>query len=120
MTIDSLRKEIRTRTAIANSAKIAKEFIVSPSSLAELAVLAVVPPSELIPKIGPQNSVSVGEQPDLQIVTCNTCELFTPDKIGDGAGIGNCELGIKWTQEFTGRMPLYRYSERHCKQFSKS
>jgi predicted nucleic-acid-binding Zn-ribbon protein len=50
---------------------------------------------------------------------CNDCEHFTVDDIGDGAGIGNCELGIKWTQEFTGRMPLFRYSERHCEQFSK-
>jgi len=53
------------------------------------------------------------------MVTCNTCEHFTPDIIGDGSGIGNCGLEVKWTQEFTGRMPLFRYSERHCQQFSK-
>lgn len=54
-----------------------------------------------------------------QIVTCNGCEHFTPDKIGDGAGIGNCSLGITWTQEYNGRRPLFRYSERHCSNFSK-
>ncbi|KTD68880.1 hypothetical protein Lste_2038 [Legionella steelei] len=53
------------------------------------------------------------------IAICNDCEHFTVDIIGDGTGIGSCELGVKWTQEFTGRMPLYRYSERHCMQFSK-
>lgn len=53
------------------------------------------------------------------IAICNDCEHFTMDNIGDGTGIGNCELGIKWTQEFSGRMPLFRDSERHCKQFTK-
>ncbi len=54
-----------------------------------------------------------------QIVTCNGCEHFIPDKIGDGAGIGGCGLGIKWTQEYNGRKPLFRYAERHCNDFSK-
>lgn len=53
------------------------------------------------------------------IEICSDCEHFIVDIIGDGTGIGSCKLGVKWTQEFTGRMPLYRYSERHCKQFSK-
>lgn len=58
-----------------------------------------------------------GDSPSL--VTCNGCEHFTPDKIGDGTGIGDCGLGIKWTQEYNGRKPLFRYAERHCKDFSK-
>lgn len=53
------------------------------------------------------------------IVTCNACEHFTPDTIGDGFGIGECYLGVKWTQEFDGRRPLYRYADRHCEKFSK-
>lgn len=53
------------------------------------------------------------------VVTCNACERFTSDKVGDGAGIGECYLGVKWTQEFNGRKPLYRYAERHCERFSK-
>lgn len=58
-------------------------------------------------------------QNSLSIVSCNKCEHFTPDQIGDGAGIGNCDMGVKWTKEWHGRMPLYRYTERHCEQFSK-
>ncbi|AOW57833.1 TPA: hypothetical protein F8A23_08735 [Legionella pneumophila] len=57
--------------------------------------------------------------PKSGMVTCNSCNYFTVDIIGDGAGIGSCELGIKWTQEFNGRMPLFRYSERYCEQFNK-
>lgn len=54
------------------------------------------------------------------VVTCNGCEHFTHDKIGDGAGIGDCGLSIKWTYEGnTGRIPLYRYAPRHCNQYSK-
>lgn len=53
------------------------------------------------------------------MAVCNYCKHFTVDIMGDGTGIGSCELGVKWTQEFNGRMPLYRYSERHCNQFSK-
>lgn len=61
----------------------------------------------------PKNSLAVA------MVTCNTCEHFTSDKVGDGTGIGECYLGVKWTQEFDGRRPLYRYAERHCVKFSK-
>lgn len=53
------------------------------------------------------------------IVSCNKCEHFTPDQIGDGAGIGNCDMCVKWTQEFNGRRPLYRYSDRHCEKLGK-
>lgn len=60
-----------------------------------------------------------GGTPIMGIVTCNACEYFTPDAVGDGAGIGNCSLGIKWTQELHGCMPLYRYADRHCAEFSK-
>ena len=58
-------------------------------------------------------------QKSLSIVSCNNCEHFTPDQIGDGAGIGNCDMGVKWTQEFDGRRLLYRYADRHCEKFSK-
>ena len=119
MTIANLKKEIRARIAIANLAKIANGSRMFHSSLAELAPLAVAPPSESALNIGSQTLVGIEEQSNLEIVTCNACERFSPDKIGDGAGIGSCELGVKWTQEFNGRMPLFRYSERHCKQFSK-
>lgn len=54
------------------------------------------------------------------VVSCNACEHFTPDEIGDGSGIGHCSLGIDWTQEPHGRMPLYRYADRRCSEFSKS
>lgn len=53
-------------------------------------------------------------------VTCNDCRLFIPDNIGDGVGIGRCELGVTWTTVFNRRkMPLYRYSERYCDKFIK-
>ena len=116
MTIANLRKEIRARGAIANPAKIANRSNMIHSPLAELAVAS---PSEPILNIRPQNLVLIGEQSPLEMVACNNCVRFTPDKIGDGVGIGNCDLDIKWTQEFTGRMPLFRYSERHCKQFNQ-
>lgn len=53
------------------------------------------------------------------MVTCNRCEHFTADIIGDGAGIGSCGLEVKWTQEVHGKMPLFRYSTRNCSHFSK-
>jgi hypothetical protein len=56
----------------------------------------------------------------LEVVTCNSCVHFSPDKIGDGAGIGDCYLNVKWTQEFDGRRPLYRYAERHCEKYSNT
>lgn len=52
-------------------------------------------------------------------VCCDNCRHFTPDKVGDGVGIGACNLGITWTQECRGRMPLYRFADRHCSYFSK-
>jgi hypothetical protein len=52
-------------------------------------------------------------------VTCDQCINFNPDQIGDGAGIGSCKIGIEWTQEINGHMPLYRYAHRHCDQFTK-
>lgn len=51
--------------------------------------------------------------------TCDTCIHFTADKIGDGTGIGTCNEGIKWTDETQGRLPLYRFTHRHCDKFSK-
>lgn len=51
------------------------------------------------------------------LVQCDRCIHFIPDSIGSGAGIGDCAVGIKWTQQVGGRMPLYRYAERHCVQY---
>lgn len=53
----------------------------------------------------------------LTLVQCDHCMHFTPDTIGSGAGIGNCAVGVKWTQQVHGRMPLYRYADRHCVQY---
>jgi hypothetical protein len=55
-----------------------------------------------------------------QIIACNDCIHFTPDKIGDGAGIGSCSCDINWTQEINGRSPLFRYTKRHCNDFNSS
>lgn len=48
-------------------------------------------------------------------VICNHCKNFTPDEGSNG--IGYCALGINWTQERDGRVPLYPYAERHCDKF---
>lgn len=56
---------------------------------------------------------------EVKIVTCNQCKHFIGDKIGDGAGIGDCSIGIEWTQEVRGRLPLFRYAERHCNKFTQ-
>ena len=71
------------------------------------------------PSLAKFNSTDSTQRSSSVIVACDNCEQFTPDKIGDGAGIGDCGLGIKWTQEYNGRRPLFRYSERHCNDFSK-
>lgn len=55
----------------------------------------------------------------LKVVQCNYCIYFTPDSIGNGAGIGTCAFNVKWTQETHGRMPLYRYAARHCVQYKQ-
>lgn len=52
-------------------------------------------------------------------VSCNDCEYFSPDNLDNVTGIGTCELGIIWTQEYNGQKPLYRYAKRHCGRFSK-
>ena len=57
--------------------------------------------------------------PVLKVVQCSYCTYFTPDSIGDGAGIGTCIFNVKWTQETHGRLPLYRYAERHCVQYKQ-
>ncbi len=80
---------------------------------------------EFAPK--PEPTCKCGYQPPFcscggilmsEVVTCNSCKHFTPDKVGDGAGIGNCRHGIESTQELSGRMPLYRYSIRRCAKFN--
>jgi len=53
-------------------------------------------------------------------ITCDACKHFSPDRIGDGAGIGSCELKVPWTQGNNGRVPLYRYARRHCDGFIMS
>lgn len=57
--------------------------------------------------------------PASDVVTCNSCKHFTPDAIGDGAGIGTCALGVESTQELSGKTPLFRYSNRHCDKFNE-
>lgn len=52
-------------------------------------------------------------------VICDACEHFTPDKIGSGAGIGVCGLGIKLTYDNKEMIPLFRYAKRYCKDFSR-
>ena len=52
-------------------------------------------------------------------VSCSSCLHFTPDHVGSGTGIGICHLGVIWTHENNGRMPLYRYADRHCEKYSK-
>lgn len=54
-----------------------------------------------------------------KLVQCDRCLHFIPDSIGSGAGIGNCSVGVKWTQQVGGKMPLYRYAERHCVQYKQ-
>lgn len=51
---------------------------------------------------------------------CSMCQHFTPDSIGDGAGVGTCEYGIVWTRKLNERIPLYRYADRDCDKFIKS
>lgn len=60
------------------------------------------------------------DQPKSSLVQCHSCKHFIPDTIGSGVGIGTCVVGVKWTQQVRGRMPLYRYSERHCVQYKPS
>lgn len=62
---------------------------------------------------------SCGGIPIPGVITCNKCEHFTPDVIGDGGGIGNCERHVQSTQELNGLLPLFRYAKRHCNKFSK-
>ena len=71
--------------------------------------------------VSPAVNLALNSNPTnpLEMVTCNDCEHFNSDTIGDGFGIGDCGLGVKWTQEFDGRRPLYRYADRHCGKFSK-
>lgn len=60
----------------------------------------------------------MNKQKLLMPVQCEQCTHFTPDSIGSGAGIGQCAVNIKWTQEIHGKMPLYRYAERHCVKYN--
>lgn len=55
-----------------------------------------------------------------KFVICSDCIYFQIDKIGDGAGIGFCKLGLLWTEEAKGRFPLFRYAPRNCEQFKES
>lgn len=56
---------------------------------------------------------------NVSLCSCDRCEYFTPDPVGDGAGIGQCKKGIEWTQEPSGRLALFRYAYRYCRVFSK-
>jgi hypothetical protein len=61
---------------------------------------------------------SCGGIPIPGIVSCHSCVHFSSDKIGDGAGVGRCAVGVESTQEVYGCMPLFRYVNRHCDKFS--
>lgn len=53
-------------------------------------------------------------------VTCDACDHFSPDTIGDGVGIGSCSLGMLGTPEPSGFMPSYRFAKRHCIKFTEN
>lgn len=58
-------------------------------------------------------------QKSLELIQCNKCKHFMPDTIGDGSGIGQCVMNIKWTSSSHGKMPLYRYADRYCVQYQQ-
>ena len=57
---------------------------------------------------------------DQQKIACNNCKHFTPDPIGDGAGIGSCGHGVKATKTYPYSMPLFRHALRLCRLFTIS
>jgi hypothetical protein len=129
LAIDSARSS--ESATISNKIQIhgvSEEFKVIP--VAEVADIAEIQsrPSNVVAddvrKIGGLNAINrlaFNDNPknSLELVTCNACNHFNPDTIGDGFGIGECYLGVKWTRQFDGRRPLYRYAERNCEKFSK-
>ena len=84
--------------------------------LCHAAEIAEVADSQLTTSFSIEDKV----RKDCGLVACNDCMHFTPDTIGDGVGIGNCNLRIKWTSEVNGKMPLYRYATRNCASFNES
>lgn len=114
MNIARLINEIKVRVNIANSAKVANHLLQNTQILAKLAPLAVPLDNQIIEELNEAELLSLKV-----IVNCDSCEHFQTDKIGDGTGIGKCNASIKWTEEFHGRMPLYRYANRSCDKFKK-
>lgn len=115
MTLANLVKTIKEKKAKANVAKQAISSAWETKSLAELAALA--PEPKRLHEIKKQQVPDKKKQ--LVQVKCIDCEHFAPDKIGDGGGIGSCGVGITWTQQVHGRMPLYPNVLSYCLHFSK-
>lgn len=105
-------EEVLKITTDANLAYIAEQQTIQGDAIAD----------ELRSDCGLDKSIPVNKVPInlLKTVSCNDCEHFSPDQIGDGTGIGSCDLGIRSTK-IAGyiTMPLYRYSDRYCDKFSK-
>lgn len=114
MTLANLVKTIKEKKAKANVAKQATSSAWDTKSLAELATLA--PGPKQLCEIKKQQ---VPYKKQLVQVKCIDCEHFASDKIGDGGGIGSCGVGITWTQQVHGRMPLYPNVLSYCSHFSK-
>lgn len=53
------------------------------------------------------------------LVACDKCNHFMPDQVGDGSGIGQCDLRIGWTKSPRGKIPLFRYAKRFCSKFTR-
>ncbi len=80
----------------------------------------IIPTPTLVCKCGYRPPFcSCGGIPVSGMVTCSQCENFTPDKVGDGTGIGLCSLGLQYTEELHGHKPLYRYADRRCDKFKQ-
>lgn len=105
----------------------AKDLLVGISTISKISSSSPVdlPPSSSsmdINKIAPAsakvaNPANFDKSNKIHMATCDACEFFSQDQTGSGAGIGRCKHGIEWTEEISGRMPLYRYARRYCNRF---
>ncbi len=48
---------------------------------------------------------------------CSECSNFSRDTIGDGEGIGDCDLGYQFTAVGKTRWPLYANRFHECESF---